>query len=240
MTGIKMEHQEVDNQEVKNVQAAVVAEENGAEKLKTGKQIIEFLAERFPLCFTLEGEAKPLKIGIFKDLTQRLADCDQLSKTQLRASLRLYTSSWRYLHGMRENAQRIDLDGNFCGELELEHVEHAKLALAQSKERFSQKRKQNNSKLSAENEQLPKKTNKIRTNAGKSKPLAQKNTKLTATPKSPAAVLKAEEIIVGKNVNINMGSGNMSATIVEINKDDVRVRLTNGLTMVVKMEHLRP
>ncbi|MGF1718183.1 RNA chaperone ProQ, partial [Photobacterium chitinilyticum] len=44
---------------------------------------------------------------------------------------------------------------------------------------------------------------------------------------------------VGKNVSVNMGNGNMPATIVEINKDDVRVRLTNGLTMVVKAEYLR-
>ncbi|GAM75609.1 proQ protein [Vibrio ishigakensis] len=36
-----------------------------------------------------------------------------------------------------------------------------------------------------------------------------------------------------------MGKGNMAATIVEVNKDDVRVQLNNGLQMVVKAEHLR-
>jgi ProP effector len=36
-----------------------------------------------------------------------------------------------------------------------------------------------------------------------------------------------------------MGKGNMPATIVEINKDDVRIRLSNGLQMVVKAENLR-
>jgi len=44
---------------------------------------------------------------------------------------------------------------------------------------------------------------------------------------------------VGKQVNVNMGKGNMAATIVEINKEDVRVQLANGLQMVVKAEHLR-
>ncbi|GAL10905.1 ProQ: influences osmotic activation of compatible solute ProP [Vibrio astriarenae] len=46
-------------------------------------------------------------------------------------------------------------------------------------------------------------------------------------------------MIIGKEVNVNMGKGNMGATIVEINKEDVRVQLANGLQMVVKAEHLR-
>ncbi|MFA0125119.1 RNA chaperone ProQ, partial [Vibrio sp. 10N.261.48.A2] len=51
--------------------------------------------------------------------------------------------------------------------------------------------------------------------------------------------LNADEFITGKEVNVNMGTGNMAATIVEINKEDVRVQLANGLQMVVKAEHLR-
>ncbi len=45
-----------------------------------------------------------------------------LSKTQLRAALRLYTSSWRYLYGVKAGAIRVDLDGNPCGELEEQHI----------------------------------------------------------------------------------------------------------------------
>jgi ProP effector len=51
--------------------------------------------------------------------------------------------------------------------------------------------------------------------------------------------LNADEVKVGNQVNVNMGKGNMAATIVEINKEDVRVQLSNGLQMVVKAEHLR-
>ena len=51
--------------------------------------------------------------------------------------------------------------------------------------------------------------------------------------------LNADEFVTGKEVNVNMGKGNMAATIVEINKEDVRVQLANGLQMVVKAEHLR-
>jgi ProP effector len=46
-----------------------------------------------------------------------------LSKTQLRSALRLYTSSWRYLYGIKPGATRVDLDGNPCGELDEQHVE---------------------------------------------------------------------------------------------------------------------
>ncbi len=67
-------------------------------KLNSSKEVIAFLAERFPHCFSAEGEARPLKIGIFQDLVERVGGEMNLSKTQLRSALRLYTSSWRYLY----------------------------------------------------------------------------------------------------------------------------------------------
>ena len=91
-------------------------------KLNSSKEVIAFLAERFPHCFSAEGEARPLKIGIFQDLVDRVAGEMNLSKTQLRSALRLYTSSWRYLYGVKPGATRVDLDGNPCGELDEQHV----------------------------------------------------------------------------------------------------------------------
>lgn len=84
-------------------------------KLNSSKEVIAFLAERFPRCFSAEGEARPLKIGIFQDLVERVGGEMNLSKTQLRSALRLYTSSWRYLYGVKPGATRVDLDGNPCG-----------------------------------------------------------------------------------------------------------------------------
>lgn len=80
-------------------------------KLNSSKEVIAFLAERFPHCFSAEGEARPLKIGIFQDLVERVGGEMNLSKTQLRSALRLYTSSWRYLYGVKPGATRVDLDG---------------------------------------------------------------------------------------------------------------------------------
>ena len=209
------------------------------EKLKNSKEVIAYVAECFPKCFTLEGEAKPLKIGIFQDLAERLSDDPKVSKTQLRAALRQYTSSWRYLHGVKPGAQRVDLDGNPAGELDEEHVEHAKTTLAESKAKVQARRKEQAQKAREE---------------AKAKPAAKKPQGRRPAPQARAAkankvakpnkpvetrALNADEIKVGNQVNVNMGKGNMAATIVEINKEDVRVQLSNGLQMVVKAEHLR-
>ncbi|UPQ86798.1 RNA chaperone ProQ [Vibrio sinaloensis] len=204
------------------------------EKLKNSKEVIAYVAECFPKCFTLEGEAKPLKIGIFQDLAERLADDPKVSKTQLRAALRQYTSSWRYLHGVKPGAVRVDLDGNPAGELDEEHVEHAKTALAESKAKVQARRKEQAQKAREEGK-------------AKAKPAAKKpqgrrpqqNKVQKASKPVETRALNADEVKVGNQVNVNMGKGNMAATIVEINKEDVRVQLSNGLQMVVKAEHLR-
>ncbi len=119
-------------------------------KLNSSKEVIAFLAERFPHCFSAEGEARPLKIGIFQDLVERVGGEMNLSKTQLRSALRLYTSSWRYLYGVKPGATRVDLDGNPCGELEEQHVEHARKHLKKPKpvfRRSAQSSKRKNAKL---------------------------------------------------------------------------------------------
>ena len=204
------------------------------EKLKNSKEVIAYIAECFPKCFTLEGEAKPLKIGIFQDLAERLNDDPKVSKTQLRAALRQYTSSWRYLHGVKPGAVRVDLDGNSAGELDEEHVVHAKTALAESKAKVQARRKEQAQKAREEAKPKSKPTTK-KTSAKRPQPnRSPKNTKPAET-----RVLNADEVKVGNQINVNMGKGNMAATIVEINKEDVRVQLANGLQMVVRAEHLR-
>lgn len=115
-------------------------------KLNSSKEVIAFLAERFPQCFSAEGEARPLKIGIFQDLVERVEGEMNLSKTQLRSALRLYTSSWRYLYGVKLGATRVDLDGNPCGELDEQHVEHARKQLEEAKARVQAQRAGNRRK----------------------------------------------------------------------------------------------
>lgn len=122
-------------------------------KLTSSKEIIALLAETFPNCFCVEGEARPLKIGIFQDLVERVPEEINLSKTRLRSALRLYTSSWRYLHGIKSGATRIDLDGNPCGELEEQHVAHAHQQLAEAKARIQAYKQEQKQKRTMEQEQ---------------------------------------------------------------------------------------
>ncbi|PCS24054.1 ProQ: influences osmotic activation of compatible solute ProP [Candidatus Enterovibrio escicola] len=152
------------------------------EKFANSRQVIVYIAERFPKCFTLGSEVRPLKIGIFQDLSVRLADDPKVSKTQLRGALRQYTSSWRYLSGAKVGAIRVDLDGKDCGKLEEDHIEHAKTSLAESKARASERRKdkaikQGDKEVNGKVNKTPK-SNESTDNQTKYQPSKGKNTKL--------------------------------------------------------------
>ena len=189
------------------------------EKLKNSKEIVAYLVEKFPACFIAEGEAKPLKIGIFQDLAARLADDERVSKTMLRSALRQYTSSWRYLHGLKAGQARVDLDGNPGELLTEEHIEHAKQALKESKERVFASRRTN----TKEKEDKPKSAP-----APKAAPVAD-----APLVKVDAATLKVEQ-----GVRVVLGKSPVPATIKEVTKDDVQVQLQTGMMLRVKFEHL--
>lgn len=205
------------------------------EKLKNSKEIVAYLVEKFPACFVAEGEAKPLKIGIFQDLAERLADDARVSKTMLRSALRQYTSSWRYLHGLKAGQARVDLDGNPGELLTDEHIEHAKQALKESKERvFASRRtnKEKDEKATKPRRPAVRKTERAEVAA---KPKAQAKAPVAEAPlvKVDAATLK-----VGQDVRVVMGKFPVPATIKEVTKDDVQVQLQTGMMVRVKSEHL--
>ena len=194
-----------------------------SQKLTNTKDIIAYLAEKFPLCFILEGEAKPLKIGLFQDLAEALQDDERVSKTQLRQALRQYTSNWRYLHGCREGAVRVDLQGNPAGVLEAEHVAHAAQQLADAKARVAEKRKAEAAVKKAQQKQRP------------SKP-ANKNAKHFNKPS--LSTVDFSQISVGSVVKVKAGDHAKKATVVEVLKDSARVELENGLVMSVAADRL--
>ena len=194
-----------------------------SQRLTNTKDIIAYLAEKFPLCFILEGEAKPLKIGLFQDLAEALQDDERVSKTQLRQALRQYTSNWRYLHGCREGAVRVDLQGNPAGVLEAEHVAHAAQQLADAKARVAEKRKAEAAAKKAQQKQRPRKP-------------ANKNTKHFNKPSLSA--VDFSQISVGSVVKVKAGDHAKKATVVEVLKDSARVELENGLVMSVAADRL--
>jgi len=206
------------------------------EKLKNSKEIVAYLVEKFPACFIAEGEAKPLKIGIFQDLAERLADDARVSKTMLRSALRQYTSSWRYLQGLKAGQARVDLDGNPGELLTEEHIEHAKQALKESKERVFASRRTNTKEEKAKQPRRP---------APRKADVAAKSDKPKAAPKAvPAAVeaplvkVDAATLKVDQGVRVVLGKSPVPATIKEVTKDDVQVQLQTGMMLRVKFEHL--
>ncbi|MDF7658487.1 RNA chaperone ProQ [Erwiniaceae bacterium L1_54_6] len=220
-------------------------------KLNSSKEVIAFLAERFPHCFSAEGEARPLKIGIFQDLVERVQGDMGLSKTQLRSALRLYTSSWRYLYGIKAGAIRVDLDGNACGVLDEQHVEHARKQLEEAKARVQVQREQQKAKKREAGEETgerrPRKPAPRKTAEGdaprKPRPQAPRaaSAERNAVPRPPRAkpITDTSTLQPGQNIKVKAGKSAMDATILEITKDGVRVQLASGMAMIVRAEHLQ-
>ncbi|RJT21390.1 RNA chaperone ProQ [Buttiauxella izardii] len=219
-------------------------------KLNSSKEVIAFLAERFPQCFSAEGEARPLKIGIFQDLVARVEGEMSLSKTQLRSALRLYTSSWRYLYGIKVGATRVDLDGNPCGELDEQHVEHARKQLEEAKARVQAQRAEQAAKKReaaiANGETVadkPRRDRKPRPaprrpEATERKPRVEKPAPQAPLEEKRTPVTDISALQVGQAIKVKAGNNAMDATVLEITKDGVRVQLTSGMAMIVRAEHL--
>jgi ProP effector len=206
------------------------------EKLTDTNAILAYLYETFPSCFIAEGETKPLKIGLFQDLAERLADDSKVSKTQLRVALRRYTSSWRYLKCIKAGAVRVDLDGNPSGELEQQHIEHAQATLKESQEKAKAKRTAKAPK--AAEKKVPEKR-------PARKPAARVKTETVAKPAVKATepqvnLVQAElgQLKQKQRVNVKLGKSPVAGVITDINKEDVLVQLDTGLTVKVRAEHI--
>lgn len=195
-------------------------------KLANSKEIIAYLAEKFPLCFTVEGTFKPLKIGIFQDLSEALADDESVSKTRLRQALRQYTLNWSYLSSFKEGAERVGLDGVAVAVVEKEHADYAAKQLAEAKAQLAHKRaaervKQNND---AKKKQHKKPYKKVFDKKGTQKPA------LTSVVLS--------QLEKGAKVKVKVGNAVKNAVVLEIVKDSVRIELDNGLTISVTADRL--
>lgn len=215
-------------------------------KLNSSKEVIAYLSEQFPQCFCAEGEARPLKIGIFQDLVGRIPAEMNLSKTQLRSALRLYTSSWRYLHGVKTGAERVDLDGNSCGTIDEQHVEHARQQLEEAKARVSaqrarQRAEKKASSDSAKTERRPRKAATKRTDRVAGVVTERSGQTVKPKPSRPEGppVTDTSELKVGQPIRVKAGKDAVEATVLEISKEGVRVQLASGLAMIVRTEHLQ-
>lgn len=219
------------------------------------KEVVALLAEQFPLCFSLTGPAKPLKVGIFQDLAEKLQENPLISKTMLRQALRVYTSSWRYLEAVKEGAYRVDLAGVDGAVIDASQAEHAATTLAESKAKAQEARKARQqaerakAKAAAEatgdaakpadarkavKPAYKKPEHKASNKAAKAATLKSKP---AAEPLKAAVELKAVDegqLVVGGKVLVKFGASPIAATVVELAKQDVVVQLASG--MIVKTQ----
>ena len=109
------------------------------------KETLELLYKTFPKAFVKDGEVKPLKIGIFDDLKERIASVEGLSITKVRAALRMYTARLKYLYSVKEGVARIDLDGNATEDLvNAQHESYAKERIAEINSKRKPQKPKNN------------------------------------------------------------------------------------------------
>ncbi len=188
------------------------------------KVVIEFLAKKYPNSFSVKGEAKPLKIGIFNDIANELAEDEPASKTQIRHALRRYTNSWRYLEAVIKGGQRVDLNGEDFEPVTEEHIKHAQQQLDESKAKFAERKKANAKK------EAPKRAKQVK-NPPKRKPA--NNVKTAKKTEVEKELVSNEDFSVGTNVLVKLGMKPMDATIVEASKDEVSVQLSSGMVMKV-------
>lgn len=209
------------------------------------KDLVTLLAEKFPACFSLTGPAKPLKVGIFQDLAERLQESPEISKTSLRQALRLYTSSWRYLDALKEGAHRVDLDGNDGDVIDAQQAAHAAQSLAESRAKAAEVRKarQQAERAKARAEKSADAKGKegdkpaFKKSAPRKKPVDVKSSVVKAKPVVAAPVveltpLAEAQVKAGTAVLVKLGSQPLAATVVEVARHDVVVQLASG--MVIK------
>lgn len=210
------------------------------------KEIIAYLAEKFPACFSIEGHAKPLKIGIFQDLAEKLAGDETVSKTRLRQALRHYTSSWRYLKAIKVGSFRIDIDGNDSAEIDQEQADYASKTLKESQEKFGNKNVKDKAakkpyKGNANKSAKPAKpANKDAVDTSRK----EKFNSVKSSKRAPAKVavklkpVETSNVVVGKNIKVQLGQSSMDAVITEVSGKDVSVQLNSGMVVKTQVKNI--
>ncbi|WP_372626244.1 RNA chaperone ProQ [Arsukibacterium sp.] len=223
------------------------ANESDVSKLANVKEVLAYLAQQFPLCFSVKGQVKPLKVGIFQDLAAKLEQESLVSKTQLRQALRVYTSSWRYLEAIQPGVARVDLTGEAGELIDQQQADHALNTLTESKNKAAELRKARlaeqkaKAKPASDKRAYKKKPNKT-TNAGSNgTKLSSKAVTKAAAPVVKEAALSSianEQLKVGAGVLVKLGQSPMPATVLEVHKDDVTVQLSSGMVVKTRRDSL--
>jgi ProP effector len=232
------------------LQTPVTAEQETEVKRLSTKEIIAYLADKFPKCFSVDGPANALKIGIFQDLSANLAEDGTVSKTRLRQALRHYTSSWRYLKAVKLGNFRVDIDGNDSAEIDQEQADYASKTLKESQDKFGNKNKHDKaSKKPYKGSKLNKSDNptEAKPSAHNLEAKQEKQAKFKSVKSIKSTHTKAEvklvpvedsAVVVGKSVKVKLGNSPMNAIITEVAGKDVSVQLNSGMVVKTQIKNI--
>jgi len=207
------------------------------------KDIITYLAEKYPECFSVKGPVKPLKVGIFQDLAEKLNDDETVSKTRLRQALRHYTSSWRYLKAIKVGASRVGIDGKNVAEIDEDQANYASKTLKESQEKFGNNSKpQKKAHDKGDNKSPETSSNKgstdVKRDSTKFKSVKSSKRKVVKKDLPPLKPVESATIKVGSKVKVQLGNSPMNATITEIAGKDISVQLDSGMTIKTQLKNI--
>ena len=143
----------------------------------------------------------------------------------------------------------VDLDGNPCGELEEQHIAHARQQLEEAKARVQaqraaqQAKKREAAAAAGQQDEGVRRERKPRPQQPRRKEGAEQRKPRPVAAKAPreerlTPVSDVSVLTVGQALKVKAGNNAMDATVLEITKDGVRVQLTSGMSMIVRAEHL--
>jgi len=214
-------------------------------KRTSTKEIIAYLADKFPACFSLEGPAKPLKVGIFQELAEKLTGDETVSKTRLRQALRHYTSSWRYLKSVKLGTFRVDIDGKDAAEIDQDQADYAAKTLKESQEKFGNKNNKDNKPKKPYKGNKPDNKGAATTSKGKQQDKDKAKFKAVKSVKRAQSKVEAKlipvesnSVSVGKVIKVKLGNSPMDAVITEVSGKDISVQLTSGMVVKTQLKNI--
>lgn len=97
---------------------------------------LKWLASTFPEAFNTERRVRPLKIGIMQDILDYIEKHrpENISKTKIRQVVVMFTRRMEYLVCLKCRNHRVDLDGQFAGQVTEEEAEKAAAKIKQRME----------------------------------------------------------------------------------------------------------
>jgi len=156
------------------------------------KETLNLLYQTFPRCFIEGRDKKPLMIGIFEPLRERLKDYP-VSEKILKNVLGFYIRKPSYNFAFKEGAMRVDLDGNPVEPVTEEHIAYAQMKI---KAMFAKAKKLREQKEAKEKKEKEKSAEVIKKNEEEIKILLEAENKRLLKPekKSTLSLKKKKEI----------------------------------------------